>query len=50
LGVIGGSIALFFLALFTRQAIAFTRLPRQNMELTTAGREELVQEMVGYAY
>jgi len=42
---IGGTIALIFLALFTRQAIAYTRLPRQNMALTAAAREELAQEM-----
>jgi len=46
---IGGIIALIFLALFTRQAIAYTRLPRQNMALTPAEREELAREMAGYA-
>ena len=47
---IGGIIALFFLAYFTRQAIAYSRLPRQNMQLTAAGRQELVQELDGYAH
>jgi hypothetical protein len=46
---IGGTIALFFLAFFTRQAITYSRLPRQNMQLTTAAREELVREMAGIA-
>jgi len=47
---IGGTIALFFLAYFTRQAIAYSRLPRQSRELTATGRQELVQELVGYAH
>ncbi|KAN0126706.1 hypothetical protein V8E52_000346 [Russula decolorans] len=49
IAAIGGAIALIFLALFTRQAMAYTRLPRQNMALTAAEREELAQEMAGYA-
>ncbi|KAF8484622.1 hypothetical protein DFH94DRAFT_240181 [Russula ochroleuca] len=47
--VIGGSIVLFFLALFTRQAIAYSRLPRRNKQLTAAAREELIQELAGCA-
>ncbi|KAI0000018.1 hypothetical protein BJV77DRAFT_1064155 [Russula vinacea] len=49
LAAIGGTIVLFFLALFTRQAIAYARLPRRNMELTAAAREELMQELAGCA-
>lgn len=46
---IGGTIALIFLGLFTRQALAYTRLPRHNIALTAAEREELAREMAGYA-
>ncbi|KAI0005155.1 hypothetical protein BJV74DRAFT_329542 [Russula compacta] len=47
--VIGGLIGLVFLALFTRQAIAYSRLPRHNVGMTTAEREQLVREMANYA-
>ena len=49
LAAVGGTIVLFFLALFTRQAIAYSRLPRRNMELTATAREELMQELAGCA-
>ena len=42
---IGGIIGLIFLVLFMRQAIAYHRLPRQDVALTAADREELIREM-----
>ncbi len=42
---IGGIIGLIFLALFMRQAIAYHRLPRHDVALTAAEREQLVREM-----
>jgi len=47
--IIGGIIGLVLLALFTRQAIAYARLPRHNITMTTAQREQLVREIAGYS-
>jgi hypothetical protein len=46
--IIGGIVGLILIALCTRQAVAYSRLPRHNTVMTVAEREQLVEEMAGY--
>ncbi|KAI9467161.1 hypothetical protein BJY52DRAFT_1182622 [Lactarius psammicola] len=46
---IGGVVGLLFLALCTRRAIAYCRMPRHSAVLTVAERAQLVQEIAEYA-
>lgn len=45
---IGGTVALLFLALFARRAIAHIRLPRHTAVLTVAERAQLAREIAEY--
>ncbi|KAH9965787.1 hypothetical protein BC827DRAFT_1179844 [Russula dissimulans] len=47
--IIAGIVGLGLIALCTRQAIAYTRSPRHTVAMTTVDRQQLVQEMAGYA-
>ncbi|KAI0268111.1 hypothetical protein BC834DRAFT_867942 [Gloeopeniophorella convolvens] len=49
LAVVGSVVGFILLALFTRRAIAFGRMPRPSTELTAAERAQLVREMAEYA-
>ncbi|KAN0135061.1 hypothetical protein V8E53_006952 [Lactarius tabidus] len=42
---IGGTLALLFLVLCVRRLIIHSRIPRQNIVLTDAGRARIVQEI-----
>jgi hypothetical protein len=46
---IGGITGLVLLALLTRHAIAYSRLPRRTTILTIAERQQLAREMASYA-
>jgi len=47
--IVGGLLGLVLIALCTRQAITYTRSPRHNVAMTAAERQQLVQEIAGFA-